>query len=898
MQVFDEANVLVGVAPVQSLTNSATTYSYTLTVNLTQAQVDGLYVRITGAVSGAGTATRVVSSVINLDTTHNTITPNPTLAQSCGIDMVLVIDSSGSVNATELQQMKDAFEDFVSAFLPGTPTEIAVVDFDTDATVVTGFTNNTTTLNTAINTPTTGGLTNWEDAIRDARLLFPHRLDKQNLIVLASDGDPNTIGSNGGTSLVGEPAAVQAAITQANLAKSAGIRIETLGISNPDPDVSNLESISSADAVTTTDFMQLSDDLGDLAKQLCGGTINVHKIVDGDGDPNTTGDQTFQAGWMFNANVTSAGDSSTPPSGTTDGGGFVGFEINLGGDQTATVNIVETVQPGYGVILAECDAFDNGPLGTWNNGNAVNGIVLGPADIVICTFYNSLQKTFTVHKDFQPNAPGSVTVSLVCANGIEAPASAPASEATPASFTVTGYMGNPSCTATESTIPQGYESTGTCTADLNTGQCTIVNVQRTANINVLKDFTDNNPMDVTIMVTCSSGLVTATDPTASESNDANFTVTGFDVGATCQATESIPFGYTANQAGCATLNITHQGTVQCTIVNTPTQATFTVYKDVEPDNPLITVTITVTCTSGNVSPASAPASEGSPAVFTITVFGPGTTCSASEAAPPGYNGNTAPCQNVSITNGNNSSCTITNTAIQIPFTVEKDFQPDAAGSVNVSLSCATGTVSPSSAMASEATPANFTVIAPVGDPNCTATESPIPMGYNSSGTCSAPLSAGTCTIVNVYNPILNTVPFYVYKDFYDNNSMDVLVSLVCSPGVVTSVDDPGASETDPANFSVENLPGTLCTASEAVPAGYTPDYSDCINVPLSDLSCTIFNNAENTSVGGEVEVPTLSDRPASTDGAGGSGLPAVALLALLPVLAAAYVAARKLHLIG
>ena len=83
----------------------------------------------------------------------------------------------------------------------------------------------------------------------------------------------------------------------------------------------------------------------------------------------------------------------------------------------ATVNIVETVQPTYGVIFAECHAFGNGPLGTWNNGNAVNAITLGPADITICTFYNSIQDTFTVNKDFQPNAAGSVNVSLVCASG-------------------------------------------------------------------------------------------------------------------------------------------------------------------------------------------------------------------------------------------------------------------------------------------------------------------------------------------------------------------------------------------------------------------------------------------------------------------------------------------------
>ena len=71
--------------------------------------------------------------------------------------------------------------------------------------------------------------------------------------------------------------------------------------------------------MTVTDFSTLTDDLADLAKRLCGGTITAHKIIDADGDINTTGDQTFQSGWMFNANVTSVEAMTTPPSGTTDG---------------------------------------------------------------------------------------------------------------------------------------------------------------------------------------------------------------------------------------------------------------------------------------------------------------------------------------------------------------------------------------------------------------------------------------------------------------------------------------------------------------------------------------------------------------------------------------------------
>ena len=39
--------------------------------------------------------------------------PNPELPGSCGIDMVLILDSSGSIGSYYMEIMKDAFELFV-----------------------------------------------------------------------------------------------------------------------------------------------------------------------------------------------------------------------------------------------------------------------------------------------------------------------------------------------------------------------------------------------------------------------------------------------------------------------------------------------------------------------------------------------------------------------------------------------------------------------------------------------------------------------------------------------------------------------------------------------------------------------------------------------------------------
>ncbi|MCI0882951.1 MAG: hypothetical protein J4O13_01045, partial [Chloroflexi bacterium] len=168
-----------------------------------------------------------------------------------------------------------------------------------------------------------------------------------------------------------------------------------------------------------------------------------------------------------------------------------------------------------------------------------------------------------------PDSAAAVTVSLTCDTGVVTPASASASEASPAVFTVTGFTPDPNCTATESPVPTGYTSTGTCNAALvAAGQCTITNTLRSATVTVNKDFVPDDSADVTVSLVCTSGSVANDDTTASEADPANFTVTGFNLGATCTATEGVPAGYTADESSCLSLAIAHSGNASCTIINT------------------------------------------------------------------------------------------------------------------------------------------------------------------------------------------------------------------------------------------------------------------------------------------------------------------------------------------
>ena len=343
------------------------------------------------------------------------------------------------------------------------------------------------------------------------------------------------------------------------------------------------------------------------------------------------------------------------------------------------------------------------------------------------------------------------------------------------------------------------------------------------NFTVYKDFSDNNTAWVNMHLSCSSGTVTNSPQLAREGTPAVFTINGASPGATCTATESVPSGYTANQADCQNGDPLNGS---CTIVNTPdtVSGTFTVYKDFS-DNSPTWVNIHLSCSNGTVTNSPQLAREGSPAVFTITGASPGTTCTATEPwVPEGYTKNESGCQDGDLLN---SSCTIINTLVagSDTFTVNKNFIDNNPASVSVTLSCSSGSVTNNPQPASEASPAVFNISGAAPGATCTAVES-VPSGYSANQTdCQNgdPLN-GSCTIFNT--PIPSSDSFTVYKDFSDNNPASVSVTLSCSSGSVTNNPQP-ASEASSAVFNISGAaPGATCTAVESVPSGYSANQTD------------------------------------------------------------------------
>lgn len=300
---------------------------------------------------------------------------NPGLGGACGLDIALVMDTSTSIDNTELGTMKTAFHGFVNTLLPSTPTMFSLVQFDDSASTVQPFTGDASVINTAITGTDGSGSTNWEDGLLEASSTFDPRGGHPNLIIFASDGNPNR--TNAGSTT--EALATAAAVTVADGIKTGGTRIITIGIGGGSGDTQaldpvNLIAISSADAYYETDgFDDLGSTLQIIATDLCGGTISAHKVIDRDGDLQTTDDQSAGDGWDFMV----AGQPKT----TDEFGNTASVSV----DSAGPWDVTETPQDGYTFISASCDgASDNGSPVT----NGVGGIMVNEDNIVSCTFYN------------------------------------------------------------------------------------------------------------------------------------------------------------------------------------------------------------------------------------------------------------------------------------------------------------------------------------------------------------------------------------------------------------------------------------------------------------------------------------------------------------------------------
>lgn len=500
---------------------------------------------------------------------------NPTLASACGLDIALVLDNSTSISETEMGQMKTAVKAFTNA-LNGTPTEFSLTRFASDATSMQGFTSNVTTINNAIDTiPVGGGFTNWEDGLLTANTGFPNR-SNPNLVIFATDGDPTTSNTVGGTDTNQPNAHLDPAIVAANTIKSSGTRVLALGIGLGGGSLDRLKAISGPNAntgnvltsdVISSDFSSLAADLAEFAEQTCGGTITTKKLIDADGNVNTTNDRTPASNWTFDIN-----GGSNPAATQTDAQGLTPA-VKV--DAASGYSVNETQQAGYSLLSASCTGASNN--GT-KSGNAVTGITVAANNIVTCTFVNTAQRgTLTVNKVTNPaNDPTSFPVTASGTGNIAGNATRSLTTSSAVVYDVAQGTYN-----VVEQVPAGWSQVGNTCTNVVVGPnnlnptCTITNT-KLGSLTIIKDALPNDPQDFTFNVTGLAGGSFTLD------DDANATLSNQKVysdllpgqySVTEQSTPgwsltSLSCGNGPIQGATASVNLSAGQNVSCTFTNT------------------------------------------------------------------------------------------------------------------------------------------------------------------------------------------------------------------------------------------------------------------------------------------------------------------------------------------
>jgi hypothetical protein len=130
--------------------------------------------------------------------------PNPNLPPRCGINVMLVLDESGSIQSSgQTRTVKAATRAFLDA-LSGTGAKVSIVDFGSTASRPVGYTTVTAASIAGTFEPylatryRPSGYTNWEAAfqkVREANTQGP----LADLVVFITDGDPTARNTRTGT---------------------------------------------------------------------------------------------------------------------------------------------------------------------------------------------------------------------------------------------------------------------------------------------------------------------------------------------------------------------------------------------------------------------------------------------------------------------------------------------------------------------------------------------------------------------------------------------------------------------------------------------------------------------------------------------------------------------------
>lgn len=370
---------------------------------------------------------------------------NPDLTADCGLNILLILDESGSIDdfpdpgsGGGTVQVRSAATTFLSA-LADTGSTAGIIEFNTQARSAIGATSITAASTQAggafhtylndlpdNNDEATGydpgeyesdeRWTNWDDAFLLAEGTTA------DLVVFITDGNPtafnddhNSPPENDGSPTVGLDGSTVAtglanAQDHANTIKAAGVHIFGVGVQGEEadtPDLANIAAVTGPDVYsgsnfpqadyTSTNFAGLDAALKEIATDLCQSSVTITKLV----DEGTGGGYQPASGWQFSGNVTTSTatfswvqptpeatvNSPNSRSVTTAGDGTATFQWNPNSaGATSSISVNETLQAGYDFVSAVCTKDGQEIVNTTTLPFTVSG--LGADEFATCEVRN------------------------------------------------------------------------------------------------------------------------------------------------------------------------------------------------------------------------------------------------------------------------------------------------------------------------------------------------------------------------------------------------------------------------------------------------------------------------------------------------------------------------------
>jgi uncharacterized repeat protein (TIGR01451 family) len=370
---------------------------------------------------------------------------NPPYPNSCGLDVALLLDLSGSVADSRAEQnLRDAAKK-LTASLMGTPSQVALFSFGSLAPAKNGTANipnrglpdnqnrPLTPVSTEegvnlvngwienMNPPTPHEATNWDRGLYQ----IAQSASKFDVAIVLTDGNPTRFGpfASGaaaplGTGIQTRFVEIEHAIFSANALKAKETRIVAVGVGDGVASAGyNLAAISGQATGNTanpllndyyqTGWEEAGDVLGSIAKQGCKGTVTIVKQIVPEG-ANDTNSAMPAGGWEFTL-TPSTGNVSSGTITTAVGTGAASATFSGVGAAGATLRVTETDVPGYTIFpdggqRAVCNRIEGAtpvdvPVTNEVNGNEFT-IPLTAEAAISCTVYNKPTTT----------APASVKV--------------------------------------------------------------------------------------------------------------------------------------------------------------------------------------------------------------------------------------------------------------------------------------------------------------------------------------------------------------------------------------------------------------------------------------------------------------------------------------------------------